>query len=249
MPQNPKKRQKQLLKRRQKEKARKKKNLQAEQTQLQREKRRIELRQLDLIAEAEHIIECAQKQEMHVVDVGMLVLFSTVAGDAWILDPIDQFALQLAKGGRRMEFGIQDKGKSFAVAWNADHRVEGDAFIVAERESDRVRVVDGVPLKHIREAAERLGLPVNGIDHELPSISSSALSMDSKGTNTAISFECKKCQQEFDCSVGDISLDKNRMRPIFEKDILCPRCGKVSMDDVLLTELGQSQMTEATWNL
>jgi hypothetical protein len=39
------------------------------------------------------------------------------------------------------------------------------------------------------------------------------------------------------------------MRPIFEKDIVCPRCGKRSIDEVLLTELGQSQMTEATWNL
>jgi hypothetical protein len=39
------------------------------------------------------------------------------------------------------------------------------------------------------------------------------------------------------------------MRPVFEKDIVCLRCGKLSKDDVLLTELGQSQMTEATWDL
>jgi hypothetical protein len=36
------------------------------------------------------------------------------------------------------------------------------------------------------------------------------------------------------------------MRPTFERDIVCPRCGVLTMDDVLLTELGQSQMTEAT---
>jgi transcription elongation factor Elf1 len=64
-----------------------------------------------------------------------------------------------------------------------------------------------------------------------------------------INFDCKKCRQEFDCDVGKITVDKKSMRPLFEKDIVCPRCGKRSIDEVLLTELGQSQMTEATWNL
>ena len=61
-----------------------------------------------------------------------------------------------------------------------------------------------------------------------------------------INFECKKCRNKFDCDVGNIGIDDNSMRPTFEKDILCPRCGKLSMDEVFLTELGQSQMTEAT---
>jgi hypothetical protein len=64
-----------------------------------------------------------------------------------------------------------------------------------------------------------------------------------------INFECKKCRREFDCEVGEISLSNDGMRPVFEKDIICPGCGKLSMDDVFLTELGQSQMTEATWDL
>lgn len=64
-----------------------------------------------------------------------------------------------------------------------------------------------------------------------------------------INFDCKKCRQEFDCDVGKIAIDEKSMRPIFEKDIVCPRCGKRTIDEVLLTELGQSQMTEATWNL
>ncbi|MDO9533071.1 MAG: hypothetical protein Q7O12_13225, partial [Deltaproteobacteria bacterium] len=35
-------------------------------------------------------------------------------------------------------------------------------------------------------------------------------------------------------------------RPHFEKRLLCPTCGDVTIDDVWLTELGQSQLTEAT---
>jgi len=66
---------------------------------------------------------------------------------------------------------------------------------------------------------------------------------------TTINFECKKCRNEFDCDVGKIGVDKSHMRPKFEKDILCPKCGKLTMDEVFLTELGQSQMTEATMGL
>ena len=64
-----------------------------------------------------------------------------------------------------------------------------------------------------------------------------------------INFQCKKCRTEFDCEMGRIGINEQTMRPDFENAIVCPRCGERAMDEVLLTELGQSQMTEATMNL
>ena len=64
-----------------------------------------------------------------------------------------------------------------------------------------------------------------------------------------ISFECKKCRKEFACEVGQIGINDQTMRPDFEKPIVCPRCGEKTMDEVLLTELAQSQLTEATMYL
>ncbi len=64
-----------------------------------------------------------------------------------------------------------------------------------------------------------------------------------------INFECKKCRREFDCEMGKIGINEQTMRPTFEKPIVCPRCGKRTISDVLLTERGQSQMTEATMDL
>jgi len=63
-----------------------------------------------------------------------------------------------------------------------------------------------------------------------------------------INFHCRKCRQEFDCEMGKIGVNPKSMRPDFEKPIMCPRCGERTMDEVLLTELGQSQMTKATWD-
>lgn len=60
-----------------------------------------------------------------------------------------------------------------------------------------------------------------------------------------LNFECKKCSSIFDCNVGKITFPPNGQRPIYENEIICPECGVLSMDDVLLTEWGQTQLTEA----
>lgn len=56
-----------------------------------------------------------------------------------------------------------------------------------------------------------------------------------------INFECKKCGKEFDCETGKITfgdiLD-------FEKDIICPNCGRLDKKDILLTEYGETQISQ-----
>ncbi len=59
---------------------------------------------------------------------------------------------------------------------------------------------------------------------------------------TELNFLCTKCRIEFNCDVGKISFPIEENRPRFEKDIVCPRCGVLTMDEVELTELGQTQL-------
>lgn len=61
-----------------------------------------------------------------------------------------------------------------------------------------------------------------------------------------IEFVCKKCSNIFTCDIGEATISEKSFRPEFEKEIICPKCGKLSIDDVLLTEKGQSQLTDAT---
>ncbi len=64
-----------------------------------------------------------------------------------------------------------------------------------------------------------------------------------------INFECKKCKGIFDSDVGLVKMNEQTFRPDFEKPITCPICGVRTIDEVFLTELGQSQMTEATMDI
>jgi len=59
---------------------------------------------------------------------------------------------------------------------------------------------------------------------------------------TELNFLCTKRGKEFDSDVGKISFPIEENRPRFEKDIVCPRCGILTMDEVELTELGQTQL-------
>lgn len=61
-----------------------------------------------------------------------------------------------------------------------------------------------------------------------------------------INFQCKKCRKVFNCDVGSVEVDEKKFRPNFGNKIVCPACGERSLDDVFLTELGQSQLTAAT---
>ncbi len=60
-----------------------------------------------------------------------------------------------------------------------------------------------------------------------------------------INFQCRQCRLVFDSEAGQITMPADAHRPPFEHPIGCPRCGQRSLDEVWLTELGQSQRTAA----
>ncbi len=61
--------------------------------------RRVDRTDLSIIGEAGYIVGRAVARGRRVVTLGDLVFFSTDTGDAWMLDPADNFALCLAHDG------------------------------------------------------------------------------------------------------------------------------------------------------
>lgn len=56
-----------------------------------------------------------------------------------------------------------------------------------------------------------------------------------------LNLKCKRCGKTFDFNVGKITFG-NKLS--FENKIFCKKCGLVEIDDLELTELGQTQVTE-----
>jgi hypothetical protein len=56
-----------------------------------------------------------------------------------------------------------------------------------------------------------------------------------------LNFRCKKCRKIFDFNVGKITFGDKLS---FENNIFCKKCGMLEIDNLELTELGQTQATE-----
>jgi len=47
-----------------------------------------------------------------------------------------------------------------------------------------------------------------------------------------INFECKKCRGIFNSDGGIIKINEKTFRSVFEKTIICPKCGVRAIDEV-----------------
>ncbi|MGZ7082945.1 MAG: hypothetical protein ACXVIO_07100 [Candidatus Angelobacter sp.] len=112
----------------------------------------VEGKDFRLADEVRYIQNKAAAHDGGVVRLGQLVLFSTDSGDAWLLDVSDQLAAPLARDGDPEPIHLEETDTSFAIGWKGHYRIEGTAFIYADRDSGRVRTIFGYPTQTIARA-------------------------------------------------------------------------------------------------
>jgi hypothetical protein len=65
----------------------------------------------------------------------------------------DKFARCLMREGVALPHGIAETKRQFMIQWNADYRIEGDAFVWSDRESGTISTVLGYPMRMVAEMA------------------------------------------------------------------------------------------------
>jgi hypothetical protein len=114
-------------------------------------KQRVEGKNFCLAKEIKYIQRGAAEHVGRFVTIGSLVLFSTQSGDAWVLDPSDQLAARLARDGDPEPIDLEETDTNFAIGWKGNYRIEGRAFVYADRESGRVTAILGYPTAKITQ--------------------------------------------------------------------------------------------------
>jgi hypothetical protein len=112
--------------------------------------------EISIAQEIAYIIARAVERDSRLVAFGSIVLFSTVTGDAWMLDPEDHLALCLARDGVEQEYTVVDSADNFQIHWNARYEIQGDAFNVVTQDG-RVVSITGYPVQEILGAATTTG--------------------------------------------------------------------------------------------
>lgn len=97
----------------------------------------------------------AAARDSRVVTLGPLVFFSTDTGDAWMLDPVDNLALCLARDGAAVPTSITESEERFAVEWTHSYDIDDDVINVVDR-SGRSRAILGYPTREIGRAILRM---------------------------------------------------------------------------------------------
>ena len=105
-----------------------------------------------LADEIRYIQRRAADHDGRMVTIGQLILFSTDTGDAWLLDVTDHLALRLARDGDPEPIHLEETDTTFAIEWKGHYRIEGSAFVYADRDTGRVTTILGYPTQKIAHA-------------------------------------------------------------------------------------------------
>ena len=81
------------------------------------------------------------------------MLFSTQTGDASLLYSEGGFATPLARDGDPEPFQIEETDANFTIEWKGSYRIEGAAFIYADRQRGGMRAILGYPTQKLEAAA------------------------------------------------------------------------------------------------
>jgi hypothetical protein len=104
--------------------------------------------------EVEYIVRKARDHDSRLVILGPLALFSTVTGDAWMLDLDDALALCLAEDGEALPGQISETEIDFGIQWEARYVIEEDMFIAVDG-AGSAKAFTGYPVSDILRAEWR----------------------------------------------------------------------------------------------
>ena len=110
---------------------------------------------MNIHREVEYIVKCAQAGDARCVTIRSLLLFSTQAGDAWLLEPKDQLALCLARDGEAQAVQLVDTETQFYVGWDKSFEIRESLFATLDHKTGRTTVITGYPIPAILEAIDR----------------------------------------------------------------------------------------------
>jgi hypothetical protein len=110
---------------------------------------------LDLPGECDRIIRLAQAGKGTVVNFGCLILVALASGDAFIFDVEDKFACVLCRGGERMEFILQDRGKQWAFAWPCTYVQRRGKVCLVSKEDKHTMDLGDLSVAEVQRALKR----------------------------------------------------------------------------------------------
>lgn len=88
--------------------------------------------------------------------VGAFLFFSTVRGDAWLLELTEQDALRVAAGGKVLDVVVNESEDDLEVGWTHRFSIEGRQFVTRAYLDESIRSYSDYPLLEIKDALTQI---------------------------------------------------------------------------------------------
>jgi hypothetical protein len=112
---------------------------------------------ISLLGEIKKIQEAARLEQETCRELGVFILFSTQAGDAWVLETTDQDAFQAAAAGMPLALPVNENADMIEVDWTHRFTLRDRQLIVTDytQMTEEIELPDA-PTMQIRAALRRI---------------------------------------------------------------------------------------------
>ncbi len=107
---------------------------------------------ITLGGEVEKIRRAASAREIVVRPVGVFILFSSGAGDAWLLEASEMDAVQVARDGAELSMEIDENSQTIEVNWSHSFAIEKNDFVVTSHRDGGKHIFPQYPAQAIKNA-------------------------------------------------------------------------------------------------
>ena len=104
----------------------------------------------------EHIQQAASEKKNIVRALGVFILFSTVEGDAWLLEVTDMDCVQVAAGGSPITVEIDENPETIEINWTHRFAIKNKKFTTTAYADEAVATYDTYPAHSIRANLKKI---------------------------------------------------------------------------------------------
>jgi hypothetical protein len=109
-----------------------------------------------LQAAVDVVLAAAVEKKTVFRELGVFILFSTPAGDAWLLEITDSDCVQLARDGHILDVSIEESPETIVVDWTHGFALKDRRLEVAFYEDKTTTVLADAPTGAIKSAIRRI---------------------------------------------------------------------------------------------
>jgi len=112
--------------------------------------------QPSLRSEIEKIQLEAQEKKNTVLSVGVFVLFSTDAGDGWLLEVTDMDAVQVAAKGKKLDIELEENVETIEINWSHKFAIKNKKLALTSYKDKAETTLENCPTHAISAAIKKI---------------------------------------------------------------------------------------------